>query len=128
MPFNTPIHTVANIIREANADSLIATAGSLSLEILIQSYPGVKHVIWVAERSSRQMGWNEVPEGVGGRAEIAVWHEILEENRDSASADLPSKTSDAVTPNIFTVTISTSDPKKFELIEFTQAVSHALCR
>lgn len=73
------------------------------------------------------MEWSEVPEGVGGKTEIAVWHDILEEKRNSASAELPSKASDTITPNIVTVSIGTSDPQRYELVEFTQAVSHASC-
>ena len=101
---------------------MIASAGSLPLERLLQLYPGLKHVIWVAERSSRHMEWNEVPEGVGGRAEIAVWHEVVEEKRSSALAELPPRNSDAVTPSVITTSISAHNPEKHELIEFTQAV------
>ena len=101
---------------------MIASAGSLPLERLLQLYPGLKHVIWVAERSSRHMEWNEVPEGVSGRAEIAVWHEVVEEKRSSALGELPPRNSDAVTPSVITTSISAHNPEKHELIEFTQAV------
>lgn len=122
MPFNKPLQVVANTIKEASAHCMIASAGSLPLERLLQLYPGLKHVIWVAERSSRHMEWNEVPEGVGGRAEIAVWHEIVEEKRSSAMAELPPRNPDAVTPSIITTSIGAHDPEKHELIEFTQEV------
>ena len=126
MPFDNSIHIVSNILKKANADCIVAAAGSLPLEGLLQMYPGLKHVIWVAERSSRHMDWNEVPEGVGGKAEIAVWHETVEEKRSSAFAELPSRSPDTVTPNIVTVSISKLDTGKYDLIEFSQAVSMAL--
>ena len=122
VPFNKPLQIVADTIKDASAHCMIASAGSLPLERLLEIYPGLKHVIWVAERSSRHMEWNEVPEGVGGRAEIAVWHEVVEEKRSSGMAELPSQNPDAVVPSIITASISAHNPEKHELIEFTQAV------
>lgn len=65
------------------------------------------------------MDWNEVPEGVGGKAEITVWHEVVEEKRSSAFAELPSKSSDFATPNVITVSISA---EKHRVVEFSQKV------
>lgn len=115
------MQVVADIVRDTSADCLIAAAGSLPLDDLLQLYPGLKHVIWVAERSSRHMDWNEVPEGVGGKAEIAVWHEIVEEKRSSASSDLPLRSPDSPTPNVTTVSVSTGNDS-YEIVEFTQKV------
>ena len=122
VPFNKPLQIVADTIKDARVHCMIASAGSLPLERLLELYPGLKHVIWVAERSSRHMEWNEVPEGVGGRAEIAVWHEVVEEKRSSALAELPPRSPDTIIPSIITTSMSTHDPEKHELIEFTQAV------
>ena len=122
VPFNYPVHVIAGIVKNTNTDCIIAAAGSLPLDGLLQLYPGLKHVIWVAERSSRHMDWNEVPEGVGGKVEIIVWHEIVEEKRNSAPAELPSTSSQSPSPSIITVSIGATDPEKNEIIEFTQKV------
>ena len=122
VPFNHPVQIIASIVRNTNTDCIIAAAGSLSLDGLLQLYPRLKHVIWVAERSSRHMDWNEVPEGVGGKVEIIVWHEIVEEKRSSALTELPSTTSESPSPSVITVSVSATDPEKHEVVEFTQKV------
>lgn len=126
VPFNNTVHVIAGIVKNTNTDCIIAAAGSLPLDGLLQLYPGLKHVIWVAERSSRHMEWNEVPEGVGGKVEIIVWHEIVEEKRNSALAELPSASSESPSPNVITVSISATDPEKHETVEFTQKVGSAI--
>ena len=108
------------MLKAAGVDCVIAAAGSFPLEGMLRIYPGLRHVIWVAEQSSRHMDWNEVPEGVGGKAEIAVWHEIVEEKRSTASAEVPPSLSDGASPKIITLSTGSSGPKS---IEFTQAVS-----
>ena len=122
VPFDYPVQVIGSIVRNTNTDCIIAAAGSLPLDGLLQLYPGLKHVIWVAERSSRHMDWNEVPEGVGGKVEIIVWHEIVEEKRSSALTELPSTSSESPSPNIITVSVSAIDPEKHEVVEFTQKV------
>ena len=74
------------LARESKADTVIASAGTIPLDMVNNQIPSLKQVIWVAEPSSRHMDWHEVPAGAGGKIEIAVWHEILEE---LSSADLP---------------------------------------
>ena len=123
VPFDNKASVIGNVIKDTNADCVIATAGSLPLDSLLKDYPRLKHVIWVAERSSRHMDWNEVPEGVGGKAEIAVWHEVVEEKRSSASAELSSNSSDSATPNVITVSISA---EKHHVVEFSQKVGWPL--
>ena len=120
MPFDNTVEIVAEIFKETNVDCMVAAAGSLPLERLLHIYPGLKHVIWVAEPSSRHMEWNEVPEGVGGKAEINVWHEVVEEKRNSASTEIPSSVPEAVLPKVATISVSSGHR---EIVEFTQAVS-----
>ena len=122
VPFDYPVHVIASIVKNTNTDCIIAAAGSLPLDGLLQLYPRLKHVIWVAERSSRHMDWNEVPEGVGGKVEIIVWHEIVEEKRNSAHAELPTTSPESLSPNVITVSVSAADPEKHEVVEFTQKV------
>lgn len=111
---------LSEILKAANADTLITAAGTVPLQGLLEQYPGLKQVVWVVERTSRHMDWNEVPEGVGGKAEIAVWHDIVEERRSSVSADLPSGKEPT---NIVTVSKSSSSQTEgFDTIEFTQQV------
>ena len=122
MPFDTPVPQLAEFASQTNVDCIVAAAGSLPLEPLLRLHPGLKHIIWVAERSSRHMDWNEVPEGVGGKSEITVWHEIVEEKRSSAPVELPSRSSESSTPNIIIVSTGNPNLEQNEVVEYTQKV------
>ncbi|KAL8873188.1 MAG: hypothetical protein Q9174_001309 [Haloplaca sp. 1 TL-2023] len=105
-------------IKAANADTLIAAAGSVPLQELLDDQPALKQVVWVVERTSRHVDWNEVPSGVGGKIEIAVWHDVVEDRRSSVSADLPSdKEPKSI---VAAITTKTSKDDKLELVEYTQ--------
>ena len=79
---------LTNILSESKADSLIAETGRLELDTVAKSCPNLLHVLWVTNEGSRHMGWNEVPEGIGGKVEISVWHELVEEKKGSTSAEV----------------------------------------
>ena len=112
---------LAGILVETKADILVAGAGSLPLEELLQKYPNLKQVIWVVERTSRHMDWNEVGEGEGGKAEIAVWHDIIDDKQ--TSSELPGDTPEgSVTNVVMVVEDAWSAMDSYELTEFTQAV------
>ena len=112
---------LAQALSRSNASILIAAAGTLSLKDVLNFSSGLKQVIWVVEKTSRHMDWNEVPEGVGGNPEITVWHDIIEEK--ASGSDLPPETPDGVPPNIITVhRRSRSGIEDLEIVEFTQKV------
>ena len=67
------------------------------------------------------MDWNEVPEGVGGKAEIAIWHDIIEERISSAPAGLPTHNVEKPPPNVLSVSQSAMT-KGYQVVEFTQHV------
>ena len=67
------------------------------------------------------MDWNEVGEGEGGKAEIAVWHDVIDEKQ--ASSELPVEDpEDAVTNVVMVTEDAWSAMDSYELTEFTQAV------
>ena len=79
----------------------------------------------MVERTSRHIDWNEVGEGEGGKAEIAVWHNIIEEKQ--ASAELPGDIPEGNSNSVVMVTEDAwSAMDSYELTEFTQAVRHIL--
>lgn len=123
IPQQQSLDTLAGILTETKADILVAGAGSLSLKDLLPKCPNLKQVIWVVERTSRHMDWNEVGEGEGGKAEIAVWHDIIDEKQ--TSSELPSDVPEGSVANVVMVTEDAwSAMDSYELTEFTQAVSH----
>ena len=112
---------LAQALSRSGASILIAAAGTVSLKDVLKFSSGLKQVIWVVEKTSRHMDWNEVPEGVGGNPEITVWHDIIEE-KDSTS-DLPPEISTGIPSNIITVhKRSRSGNDELEMVEFTQKV------
>ncbi|KAL8894487.1 MAG: hypothetical protein Q9192_004283 [Flavoplaca navasiana] len=115
IPQEQPPETLSGILKTSRADALVTAAGSVPLQELLEQHSGLKQVVWVVERTSRHMDWNEVPEGVGGKAEIAVWHDIIEERKSSVSADLPTDDADKTPPNLIFI----SQGKNYELVEFT---------
>ncbi|KAL8824584.1 MAG: hypothetical protein Q9170_008111 [Blastenia crenularia] len=120
IPQEQSLEDLSEMLKAGNADVLITAAGSVPLQGVLQQYPGLKQVIWVVERTSRHMDWNEVAEGVGGNAEIAVWHDIIEERPSSASDELPMEKSST---NIVMISKNASNqPTRFEVVEFTQQV------
>lgn len=83
---------------------LVAAAGTISLAELVTLYSGLKQVIWVVERSSRHIDWNEVPEVFGGIADVAAWHDIVDQKETTSELppDLPSNSiSDIVVVDAF---------------------------
>ena len=121
MPQDASAEAICSVLRKSGADTLVASAGALPLESLQDFKISLKQIIWVAEPNSRHMDWHEVPSGVGGKTEIAVWHEILEE---FTAGDLPDeKIHEAgMAKVVFTVLAQRENEEHFELVEFEQKV------
>ena len=89
---------------------------------LVKLYTGLKQVIWVVARTSRHMDWHEVPEGEGGKAGVAVWHEIIDEA--SSSSELPTELAGGKSPSLITVDQNVADGH--EIVEISQDVSRCI--
>ncbi|KAL9001783.1 MAG: hypothetical protein Q9188_005257 [Gyalolechia gomerana] len=121
VPQEQSLDDLSKMLEAANADVLVTAAGSVPLQGLLEQYPGLRQVIWVVERTSRHMEWNEVPEGAGGKAEIAVWHDIFEEKRSLVSTDLPTDNPEKPPTNITVISENPSNLSTgFKVVEFTQ--------
>lgn len=68
------------------------------------------------------MDWNEVPEGIGGKTEVIVWHDVVNEKDQSISSEVPEISSNSVEPNIITAVKSSVKSESCEIVEFTQKV------
>lgn len=66
------------------------------------------------------MDWNEVPEGAGGKIEVAVWHELVKERVDIGS-ELPPLDPKSPTPSLTTLRSSPTGPGEF--VTYTPGVS-----
>lgn len=108
---------------ETKADILVAGAGSLPLKELLQKSPHLKQVIWVVERTSRHMDWNEEEQSEAGKVEVAAWHKIIDEKQ--TPSELPDDVPEGTVTNVVIVTEDAwSAMDSYEVTEFTQAVRH----
>jgi acyl-CoA synthetase (AMP-forming)/AMP-acid ligase II len=119
IPYNQPHQTLIELLIRTGADSLIAQAGSVPLDDVGKGVSGLRQVIWTVEKTSRHMDWNEVPEGIGGKLDVSVWHQLVQDQR-SADSRLPSDTVKA--PSVVFLW-QQGIRKSAEIVEFTQNVS-----
>ncbi|PSN74403.1 hypothetical protein BS50DRAFT_511321 [Corynespora cassiicola Philippines] len=116
IPYNQPHPTLIDLLNQTGADSLIAEAGSVPLADVSAGVAGLRQVIWTVEKTSRHMDWNEVPEGIGGKIDVSVWHQLIQDQKN-ASAELPSD--DTKPPGVVFLWQETVG-KPAEVVEFTQ--------
>ncbi|KAH3965833.1 hypothetical protein HBH92_128500 [Parastagonospora nodorum] len=116
IPYNQPHPALVDLLVQTGADALIAEAGSVPLADVIQGAPGLRQIIWTVEKTSRHMDWSEVPEGIGGKIDVSVWHELVQDQQNGSVA-LPSN-SDKVPGVVFLWQETVGKPA--EIVEFTQ--------
>ncbi|CAN9079869.1 unnamed protein product [Alternaria alternata] len=116
IPYNQPHQTLVDLLRQTGADAMIAEAGSVPLSEVGQGVSSLRSVIWTVEKTSRHMDWSEVPEGIGGKIDVAVWHELVQEQKSAPTA-LPS-TSEKPPNVVFLWQEAVGKPA--EVVEFTQ--------
>jgi hypothetical protein len=113
-----------SILKTANADALVAAAGSLPLEMLSKGNSSLKQLVWVVEKTSRHMDWTEIPEGLGGSIDVSVWHETIQDHQGDPPAfpDLKSnELGKIVTLWDYDALQSGSKAPTSEVVEFTHA-------
>ncbi|KAJ5649359.1 uncharacterized protein N7484_003082 [Penicillium longicatenatum] len=113
VPHNLPAETLSAHLQTAQADALIAEAGSLDLSTAIQGNKQLSHVVWVAKYGNQHMDWHGVPEGVDRTIKVDVWHELVEEKKDLTGLDIPEYDPKEPAPAINTVWPSSSQSGKF---------------
>ncbi|KAF2754807.1 hypothetical protein EJ05DRAFT_443142 [Pseudovirgaria hyperparasitica] len=116
LPYNQSHPNLAGLLNTTGADALVAAAGSFPLEDISRQAISLKQVIWSVEKTSRHVGWSEVPAGIGGKVDVSVLHELVKDGK--ASAELPN---DSTTePGNVVFVWQDTEGKGGEVIEFTQ--------
>ncbi|OAL00123.1 hypothetical protein IQ06DRAFT_276692 [Phaeosphaeriaceae sp. SRC1lsM3a] len=116
IPYNQPHAVLVDLLTQTGADALVAGAGSVPLSEIIQGASNLRQIIWTVEKTSRHMDWSEVPEGIGGKIDVSVWHELIQDSSNGAAA-LP--TGNEKAPGI--VFLWQEAPgKSAQVVEFTQ--------
>ena len=121
IPYNQPHGTLVQLLQATGADSLIAQAGSVPLADVIRGVAGLRQIVWTVEKTSRHMDWSEVPEGIGGKVDVSVWHELVQDSKHTEDV-LPSDAGKA--PGVVFLW-QEAVGKPAEVVEFTQQVSAA---
>lgn len=119
IPYNQPHPTLVELLVRSKADTLIAEAGSIPLADITQGASALRQIIWTVEKTSRHMDWSEVPEGIGGKIDVSVWHELVQDQKNGAEAVLPSTTEK---PPSVVFLWQEAVGKSAQLVEFTQQV------
>ena len=123
IPYNQPHTTLVDLLVRTKADGLIAEAGSVPLADVTKGAPGLRQIIWTVEKTSRHMDWSEVPEGIGGKIDVSVWHELVQDQKNS-TAVLPTSTEKAANVVFLWQEVN---GKNAEIVEFTQQVCCSRC-
>ncbi|OOF94791.1 hypothetical protein ASPCADRAFT_208450 [Aspergillus carbonarius ITEM 5010] len=113
IPHNLDAESLSALLKESQAEALIAEAGALDLSLVAKGNDQLSQVIWVAKLGSRHMDWNDVPEDVKGTLEVGVWHELVEAKKDLAGLEVPSWDPSSPTPSVTTVWPSKSSAGEF---------------
>ncbi|KAJ4404130.1 hypothetical protein N0V91_006032 [Didymella pomorum] len=116
IPYNQPHPTLVELLQATGADSLVAQAGSIPLADVTRSVPGLRQIVWTVEKTSRHMDWSEVPEGIGGKVDVSVWHELVQDSKHTEDV-LPS---DGGKPPGVVFLWQEAVGKPAEIVEFTQ--------
>ncbi|RAK98932.1 uncharacterized protein BO80DRAFT_427035 [Aspergillus ibericus CBS 121593] len=113
IPHNLDAESLSTLLKESQAEALIAEAGALDLSLVAKGNDQLSQVIWVAKLGSRHMDWNDVPEDVKGTLEVGVWHELVEAKKDLAGLEVPTWDPSSPTPSVTTVWPSKSSAGEF---------------
>ncbi|KAF2191833.1 hypothetical protein K469DRAFT_556422 [Zopfia rhizophila CBS 207.26] len=116
IPYNQPHQTLIELLIRTGADSLVAEAGSLPLADVSKGASSIRQVIWTVEKTSRHMDWNEVPEGIGGKVDVSVWHELVQDQKNG-KVELPQ---DSGKPANLVFLWQEGVGKSAEIVEFSQ--------
>jgi hypothetical protein len=119
IPYNLPQATIIQLLAKTKADVLIAEAGSLPLAEVSKGHKSLKQVLWVVEKTSRHMDWTEVPDDIGGKIEVLVWHQLVQDSQGTSPA-VPDIKSDDL-GQIVTVWLGKPGSTP-EIVEFTHRV------
>ncbi|PIA91411.1 hypothetical protein CB0940_09826 [Cercospora beticola] len=120
LPYNVPHPKVYELLNATGADALVANAGTIPLDDLTKSCQQLRLVTWVVERTSKHMDWNGVPDHAQGRLQVSVWHDLVDENKSSAGAQLPSNESGDKPGDVIFVWQHSDPAIKPEIVALTQ--------
>ena len=109
------------LLQETKVDTLITEAGSISPESIFQTTTLIKNILWVVEKTSRQMGWADAADNGNTTAEVVVWHDMIAEMQEIVSSIPYGGTAENDLAGVVAVWHN-EELHEFEIVEFTQKV------
>ena len=97
------------------ADFLIAAAGTIPLDDVKSHCKDVQQIMWVVEKTSRHMDWNEIDEKITS----SVWHEVVEQHSTAETDTLPENGEGDKVPDLVIVWLNKTTTAG-EAVSFTQ--------
>jgi len=89
VPYDQPVEKIVSLLQKSKADTVVAAVGSFPFDVITQSYPALKQLIWVVDEGSKHLDWNEVPRGTGGAVNVSTWQDVIQDQHESAGTELP---------------------------------------
>lgn len=120
LPYNLPHPKLYELINATGIDGLVCAAGTVPLDDLTKACQGVRLLTWVVEKTSRHMDWNGVPDHASNRLLVSVWHDVLEDNKATATTQLPSNETGDTPGDLIVVWQHADYNIKPEIVTFTQ--------
>ncbi|KAJ4423806.1 hypothetical protein N0V82_001545 [Gnomoniopsis sp. IMI 355080] len=120
VPFDQSDDAVISMLRQAEADTVVALPGSFPFDAVVKSYPSLRQVVWVVDEGNRHMDWNEVPKGMGGKLNVATWQDIIQDSPADAGTELPPLADQHAAPDI-TIFWQTNPSEMEEMVHLTAA-------
>lgn len=120
IPFDQTDEAVISMLRQAEADTVVALPGSFPFDAVVKNYPSLRQVVWVVDEGNRHMDWNEVPKGMGGKLNVATWQDIVQDSPADAGRELPPLADQHAAPDV-TIFWQTKPGEMEEMVQFTAA-------
>ncbi|KAI9828388.1 MAG: hypothetical protein M1832_002816 [Thelocarpon impressellum] len=120
LPYEQSEATILQLLERTKPDVLVATAGTVPLAGCVERCAGLKEVVWVVQRGSLHLGYEEVPKEVHGKIGASVWLDLVEKGSAlETTAELPVGKAEDGETKIVTIWQEEKDDVG-EVVEFSQ--------
>ncbi|KAK3297488.1 uncharacterized protein B0H64DRAFT_319031 [Chaetomium fimeti] len=120
LPFDEPVDAIISMLRRSAADTVVTAPGSFPFDVVVNSYPALRQLIWVVDEGSKHMDWNEVPQGTGSSVNVSTWQDIINDSPVDAGKNLP-RLDEQEAPRDVTVFWQSKPGQQEEMVRFTSA-------
>ncbi|KAL3423032.1 Long chain acyl-CoA synthetase 7, peroxisomal 1 [Phlyctema vagabunda] len=121
LPYEQSPESIVSLLKQSNADTVVAAAGSFPFDGVAKNYPALKQVIWVVDEGNKHLDWNEVPTGTGGAVNVSTWQEIIQDQPVKSGTELPALTKEQVAPKPVLAFWPLKGSASYELVEYSNS-------